>query len=90
MQTICAIVGVAVIVRRRIVISAATSSQCYPETTVVVDGVTENGPLGVVTREAGDADAVEAVKRNDVGFPARAADKPPSGIASGDAAVSIA
>jgi hypothetical protein len=91
LQTIRAIIGVAVIVRSRIVISAATCSQCNPETTVVVDGVAENRPGGAVASEASDADAIEGIEGDDVAFPCiHAADRPDGRIAGGDAAVSVA
>jgi hypothetical protein len=86
-----AIVGVAVIVRRWIVRSAATSSQCNTETGVVVDGVAENGPGGVLASEASDADAVEGVERDDVAFPCvHAANCPVARLADGDATISVA
>jgi hypothetical protein len=82
-------VGVAVIVGRWDVSSAALERN--PELRVVVNGVAENGPAGVV---ATDADAVEAIERNDVALASgRAANRPVrrrSGGAHVDAAVAVA
>jgi len=61
--------GVAVIIWSWNGSSAATGSECDSEACIVVNGVAKNGPSGVIASEAGDADAVEAVKGNDVPFP---------------------
>lgn len=83
--------GVAVIICRWHVKSAAARSQCNAEAGVVVNGVAENGPSGVIASEASDADAVQSVKGDDIAFPCiHASDRPDGRIASGDAAVSVA
>jgi len=56
--------GVAVIIWRRDASSATTRSQCNAKAGVVVNGVAENSPSSVIASEAGNADAVEAVKRD--------------------------
>ena len=91
LQVIPTAVGVAVIIGRRHGSSAATRSQCNPEAGVVVNGVAENGPGGVIAGKAGDADAVEGVKRDDVALTgARAADCPVARLAAGDTTISVA
>jgi hypothetical protein len=88
--------GVAVVVRRWGVRSATTRSQCNPESemavgAIVVNGVAENGPGGVIASEACDADAVEVIEGDDVAFPRiLTADRPDGGIASGDATALVA
>jgi hypothetical protein len=77
LQIICTAVGIAIIIRGWHDSSAATRSQCNPEASVVVNGVAENGPSGVIASKTGDTDAVETVKRDDVALPCiRAADDP--------------
>jgi hypothetical protein len=82
---------VAVIIGYRIIICAAIRSECNSKTTIVVNGVSENGPSGVIASEAGDADAVEDIECDDVAFPCiHAADRPGGRVASANAAVSVA
>jgi hypothetical protein len=58
---------------------------------IIVNGVAENGPGGVIASEACDADAVEVIEGDDVAFPRiLAADRPDGGIASGDATALVA
>jgi hypothetical protein len=86
-----AIVGVAVIVRRRHGSSAATRSECNPQEGIVVNRIAKNGPAGVVASKSSDADAVEGIKGDDVAFPCiHPADRPDGRIASDDATISVA
>jgi hypothetical protein len=83
--------GVAMIICRWRVHSAATCGESNAEPCIVVNGVTENGPPGVIASEAGNADAVEGIECDDVPFPCiHTTDYPDGCIASGDAAVSVA
>lgn len=67
MQIIRARVHVAVIVRGWNGSTAATPSECNPQEGIIVNGVAQNG-TSVDAIETSDADAVEAVKRDDVAF----------------------
>jgi hypothetical protein len=89
LEIIGAAVHVAVIVRHGGVNSTALEGDAEPA--VIMNGVTENGPGGVIASEAGDADAVKTVKRNDVTLPGtRAADHPVRRIVGGDTTISVA
>lgn len=83
--------GVAVIIGRWHRSSATTCSQSNAESPVIVNGVTQNGPGGIIASEASDAYAVECIKGDDIPFPCiDAADRADGRIASGDAAVTVA
>lgn len=88
--------GVAVVVRRWSVRSATTCSQCDPDSemavgAIIVNGVAENSPGGVIASEACDADAVEVIEGDDVAFPRiLTPDRTDGGIASGDATALVA
>jgi len=58
---------------------------------IIVNGVAQNSPGGVIASEAGNADAVKAAKHDGVTLPGiRAADYPARRIASIDATISVA
>lgn len=64
------------IVLRWGVSSAATRTECNPQEGIIVNGVAQNG-TSVDAIDTSDADAVKAVKRNDVALPcAHAPDGP--------------
>lgn len=56
-----------------------------------MNGITENGPPGVIASEAGDADAIECIEGDDIAFPCiHATDRSGGRVAGTDAAVSVA
>jgi hypothetical protein len=75
LQIIPTAISVTVIIEGRRISSAALERNS--EVTVIVNGVAENGPGGVVASEAKDANAVQGIERNNVAFPCiHAADHP--------------
>jgi hypothetical protein len=92
LQIVRARVHVAVIVGRWRVSSTATRSECDPQESIIVNGVAQNG-TSVDAIGTSDADAVEAVKRDDVAFSCVHAPDGPSRTqrqAGVDAAIAVA